>query len=95
LESSWFGLWYAAGAKPVCMILGLVIGVTPVSLRSRCVVMLRCCIGLGAFLLSSNHKSTHHCCNATQKMKSSLMKTSSRCAGPWSSTCGVVLSSSA
>jgi hypothetical protein len=45
-ESSWFGSWYAAGAKPVCMIFGfgykwdacerwsiLVIGVTHVSLR--------------------------------------------------------------
>jgi hypothetical protein len=29
--SSWFGLWYAAGAKPVCMILGLVTGGMPVS----------------------------------------------------------------
>jgi hypothetical protein len=24
--SSWFGSWYAAGAKPVCMILGLATG---------------------------------------------------------------------
>jgi hypothetical protein len=45
LESSWFGLWYAAGEKPVCMALGLATdempmnvgqflatGVTPVSL---------------------------------------------------------------
>jgi hypothetical protein len=22
-ESSWFGSWYAAGVKPVCMVLGL------------------------------------------------------------------------
>jgi hypothetical protein len=30
-------------------------------------------------------------CSAGQKMKSSLMKTPSRCAGPRSSACGVVL----
>jgi hypothetical protein len=24
--SSWFGSWYAAGMKPVCMVLGLAIG---------------------------------------------------------------------
>jgi hypothetical protein len=42
-------------------------------------------------LLSSNHKSTHPCCNAAQKIKSSMMKTSSRRAGPRSSACGVVL----
>jgi hypothetical protein len=30
--SSWFGLWYAAGVKPVCMVLlSLAIGVMPVS----------------------------------------------------------------
>jgi hypothetical protein len=33
-------------------------------------------------LLSNNHKSTHPCCNAAQKMKSASMKTSSRHAGP-------------
>jgi hypothetical protein len=27
--SSWFGSWYAPGAKPVCMVLGLAIGVRP------------------------------------------------------------------
>jgi hypothetical protein len=27
--SSWFGSWYAAGAKPVCMVLGLPTGVRP------------------------------------------------------------------
>jgi hypothetical protein len=31
LWSSWLGSLYAAGAKPVCMILGLAIGVRPVS----------------------------------------------------------------
>jgi hypothetical protein len=25
--SSWFGSWYAAGVKPVCMVLGLATGV--------------------------------------------------------------------
>jgi hypothetical protein len=25
-ESSWFGSWYAAGVKPVCMVLGLTTG---------------------------------------------------------------------
>jgi hypothetical protein len=25
-RSSWFGLWYAAGVKPVCMVLGLATG---------------------------------------------------------------------
>jgi hypothetical protein len=29
--SSWFGSWYAIGAKPVCMVLGLATGVRPVS----------------------------------------------------------------
>jgi hypothetical protein len=29
--SSWFGSWYAAGAKPVCMVFGLAIGGMPVS----------------------------------------------------------------
>jgi hypothetical protein len=29
--SSWFGSWYAAGAKPVCMVLGLATGLRPVS----------------------------------------------------------------
>jgi hypothetical protein len=29
--SSWFGSWDAAGAKPVCMVLGLATGVRPVS----------------------------------------------------------------
>jgi hypothetical protein len=29
--SSWFGSWYAAGAKPVCMVLGLATGVRPMS----------------------------------------------------------------
>jgi hypothetical protein len=29
--SSWFGLWYAAGVKPVCMVLGLAIGEMPMS----------------------------------------------------------------
>jgi hypothetical protein len=29
--SSWFGLWYATGAKPVYMVLGLAIGGMPVS----------------------------------------------------------------
>jgi hypothetical protein len=33
--SIWFGSWYAAGAKPVCMVLGLAIGGMPM-----------CCIGL-------------------------------------------------
>jgi hypothetical protein len=33
--SSWFGSWYAAGAKPVCMVLGLTTGVRPVSLGNR------------------------------------------------------------
>jgi hypothetical protein len=28
--SSWFGSWYAAGAKPVCMVFGLAIGGMPV-----------------------------------------------------------------
>jgi hypothetical protein len=27
--SSWFGSWYAVGAKPVCMVLGLATGVRP------------------------------------------------------------------
>jgi hypothetical protein len=26
IGSSWFGLWYTAGAKPVCMVLGLATG---------------------------------------------------------------------
>jgi hypothetical protein len=30
-ESSWFGLWYATGVKPVCMVLGLTTGGMPVS----------------------------------------------------------------
>jgi hypothetical protein len=30
-RSSWFGLWYAAGAKPVCTVLGLATGMRPVS----------------------------------------------------------------
>jgi hypothetical protein len=30
-ESSWFGSWYAASAKPVCMVLGLARGVRPMS----------------------------------------------------------------
>jgi hypothetical protein len=30
--SSWFGSWYAVGAKPVCMVLDLAIGVRPVGL---------------------------------------------------------------
>jgi hypothetical protein len=34
-------------------------------------------------------------CSAAQKMKSSLMKTTSRCAGPRSSNCGMVLYSAA
>jgi hypothetical protein len=25
-ESSWFGLWFAAGVKPVCMVLSLATG---------------------------------------------------------------------
>jgi hypothetical protein len=29
--SSWFGSWYAAGAKTVCMVLGLAIGGMPES----------------------------------------------------------------
>jgi hypothetical protein len=29
--SSWFGSWYAAGAEPVCMVLGLATGVRPMS----------------------------------------------------------------
>jgi hypothetical protein len=29
--SSWFGSWYAAGVKPVCMVLGLATGVRPMS----------------------------------------------------------------
>jgi hypothetical protein len=29
--SSWFGLWYATGVKPGCMVLGFAIGVRPVS----------------------------------------------------------------
>jgi hypothetical protein len=29
--SSWFGSWYAAGAKPVCMVFGLATGGMPVS----------------------------------------------------------------
>ncbi len=29
--SSWFGSWYAAGAKPVCVVLGLATGGMPVS----------------------------------------------------------------
>jgi hypothetical protein len=29
--SSWFGLWHAAVAKPVCMVLSLAIGGMPVS----------------------------------------------------------------
>jgi hypothetical protein len=29
--SNWFGSWYAAGAKPVCMVLGLATGGMPVS----------------------------------------------------------------
>jgi hypothetical protein len=28
---SWFASWYAAGAKPVCMVLGLATGRMPVS----------------------------------------------------------------
>jgi hypothetical protein len=31
--SSWFGSWYAAGVKPVCMVLGLATGVRHVSFR--------------------------------------------------------------
>jgi hypothetical protein len=31
IGSSCFGSWYAAGAKPVCMVLGLATGVRPVS----------------------------------------------------------------
>jgi hypothetical protein len=30
-ESSWFGLWHAASAKPVGMVLGLATGGMPVS----------------------------------------------------------------
>jgi hypothetical protein len=30
-ESSQFGLWYAAGVKPVCMVLGLATGGMPMS----------------------------------------------------------------
>jgi hypothetical protein len=30
-ESSRFGLWYAAGVKPVCMVLGLATGGMPMS----------------------------------------------------------------
>jgi hypothetical protein len=30
-ESSWFGSWYAIGATPMCMSLGLAIGGMPVS----------------------------------------------------------------
>jgi hypothetical protein len=30
-ESSCFGSWYVAGAKPVCMVLGLATGGMPVS----------------------------------------------------------------
>jgi hypothetical protein len=29
--SSWFGSWYEAGVKPVCMVLGLATGGMPVS----------------------------------------------------------------
>jgi hypothetical protein len=29
--SSWFGSWYAAGAKSMCMVLGLATGVRPMS----------------------------------------------------------------
>jgi hypothetical protein len=29
--SSWFGSWYAAGVKPVCMVLGLATGGMPMS----------------------------------------------------------------
>jgi hypothetical protein len=46
-------------------------------------------------LLSSNHKSIHHCYNTAQKMNGSMMKTSSRRAGPLSSACGVALYSTA
>jgi hypothetical protein len=54
--------------------------------------LLQACISLFFLhLLSSNHKSTHPCYNAAQKMKSSMMKTSSRHVGPQSSACGVVL----
>jgi hypothetical protein len=54
--------------------------------------LLQACISLFFIhLLSSNHKSTHPCCNTAQKMNSSMMKTSSRRAGPWSSAHGVVL----
>jgi hypothetical protein len=30
-RSRWLGLWYAAGAKPVCMVLGLATGGMPMS----------------------------------------------------------------
>jgi hypothetical protein len=32
--SSWFGLWYAAGGNPVCMVFGLATGGMPVSSTS-------------------------------------------------------------
>jgi hypothetical protein len=44
-------LWYAAGAKPVCMVLGLTTGGMLVSVGqflAISVVMLRCGLGLGA-----------------------------------------------
>jgi hypothetical protein len=54
------------------------------------------------FLHVQSTLCTHTChiscvllCSAAQKMKSFLMKTSSRCAGPRSSACGVVLYSTA
>jgi hypothetical protein len=31
-ECVWFNLWYAAGAKPVCMVLGLATGGMPMSI---------------------------------------------------------------
>jgi hypothetical protein len=35
-RSSWFGLWYAVGAKPVCMVLGLAIGGMPMRFVGFC-----------------------------------------------------------
>jgi hypothetical protein len=40
-------------------------------------------------LQCSNHKPTHPCCTAAQKMEKSVRKTSSRRASPRSSACDV------
>jgi hypothetical protein len=69
-----------------CLVLGAFLLFTLVVLP----FLLQDCISLFFLhLWSSNHKPTQPCCTTVQKMKNYARKTSSRCASPRSSACGV------